>query len=141
MQATPSPCSVLLVDDDEINNFIARKLINKVVPNTLITTALNGKLALEHLIETKSSCPQKLPSHIFLDINMPVMDAWSFLEEFKDNKINTEHDIQIFIISSSVFSHDIQRAKSYNCVSDFITKPLSVEKIKKIFDFNSDRDN
>lgn len=135
MTTDVSPSRILLVDDDEINNYIATKLIKAVVPNVQITTTLNGKQAIDYLIQTKCKAPQTLPSHIFLDINMPVLDAWGFLEAFNSHLINKDQSILIYIISSSVFRHDIQRAKTFTCVSDFITKPLNKEKIKKIFEY------
>src|SRR3978361_698393 len=126
--------SVLLVDDDEINNFISIKLIKKALLNTDIIACLNGKYAIDQLVETQKKDPSKLPDYILLDINMPIMNGWEFLDEYKRLNIDPLGKTKIFIISSSVFSNDINRARSYPIVKSFISKPLSVEKIKEVFE-------
>ena len=126
--------SVLLVDDDEINNFISIKLIKKALLNTEIMACLNGKFAIEQLSEIQRKDPTKLPDYILLDINMPIMNGWEFLDEYKRLNIDPLGKSKIFIISSSVFSNDINKARSYPLVKDFISKPLNVEKIKELFE-------
>ena len=125
--------SVLLVDDDEINNFISIKLIKKALLNTEIMACLNGKFAIDQLVEIQRKDPDKMPDYILLDINMPIMNGWEFLDEFKRLNIDAVGKCKIFIISSSVFSNDINKARSYPLVKDFISKPLNVEKIVELF--------
>jgi CheY-like chemotaxis protein len=129
--------SVLLVDDDEINNFISIKLIKKALLNTEIMACLNGKFAIEQLSEIQKKDPAKLPDYILLDINMPIMNGWEFLDEYKRLNLDPLGKSKIFIISSSVFSNDINKARSYPLVKDFISKPLNVEKIKELFEVES----
>lgn len=129
--------SVLLVDDDEINNFISIKLIKKALLNTEIMACLNGKFAIEQLSEIQRKDPAKLPDYILLDINMPIMNGWEFLDEYKRLNLDPLGKSKIFIISSSVFSNDINKARSYPLVKDFISKPLNVEKIKELFEVQS----
>lgn len=124
--------SILLVDDDEINNFISVKLIKKTLLNTEISTCLNGKYAIEQLVDIQNRNPDGLPDYILLDINMPIMNGWEFLEEYKRLGLDPNGKTKIFIISSSVFNNDINKAKSYSLVKDFISKPLSVDKIKEV---------
>ena len=128
------PVSILLVDDDEINNFISIKLIKKALLTSDIMACLNGKFAIDQLVEIQKKDMDKLPDYIFLDINMPIMNGWEFLDEYKRLNIDPLGKIKIFIISSSVFSNDINKAKSYPVVKSFISKPLSVEKIKELFE-------
>lgn len=125
--------SVLLVDDDEINNFISIKLIKKALLNTEIMACLNGKFAIDQLVEIQRNDPAKLPDYILLDINMPIMNGWEFLDEYKRLNIDPSGKTKIFIISSSVFSNDINKARSYPLVKDFISKPLNVDKIIELF--------
>ncbi|HWZ02566.1 MAG TPA: response regulator [Mucilaginibacter sp.] len=125
--------SVLLVDDDEINNFISIKLIKKALLNTEIMACLNGKFAIDQLVEIQRNDPAKLPDYILLDINMPIMNGWEFLDEYKRLNIDPQGKTKIFIISSSVFSNDINKARSYPLVKDFISKPLNVDKIVELF--------
>ena len=125
--------SVLLVDDDEINNFISIKLIKKALLSTEIIACLNGKYAIDQLVEIQKNDPNKLPDYILLDINMPIMNGWEFLDEYKRLNIDPCGKTKIFIISSSVFSNDINKARSYPLVKDFISKPLNVDKIVELF--------
>jgi response regulator RpfG family c-di-GMP phosphodiesterase len=125
--------SVLLVDDDEINNFISIKLIKKALTNTDIMACLNGRFAIDQLVEIQRKDPSQLPDYILLDINMPIMNGWEFLDEYKRINLDPLGKSKIFIISSSVFSNDINKARSYPLVKDFISKPLNVDKIKELF--------
>jgi CheY-like chemotaxis protein len=134
MSSYNAPVSILLVDDDEINNFISIKLIKKAVDNADIKACLNGKFAIDELSEIQRQDPSKLPDYILLDINMPIMNGWEFLDEYKRIGIDPMGKSKIFIISSSVFSNDISKARSYPLVKNFVSKPLSVEKIKEMLD-------
>ena len=133
MNTNSKPISILLVDDDEINNFISIKLIKKALDNTSISSCLNGKFAIDQLVELQRKDPASLPDFILLDINMPIMNGWEFLDEYRRLEIDPLGKSKIYIISSSVFSNDINKAKSYPLVKNFISKPLSVEKIKEMF--------
>lgn len=133
MDFTGKLVSVLLVDDDDINNFISIKLIKKAVSSAEIIACLNGKLAIDKLLEIQREDASRLPDYILLDINMPVMNGWEFLEEYSRLNIDAAGKTKIFIISSSVFSNDINKAKSFPLVTDFVSKPLNVEKIRELF--------
>jgi len=133
--------SILLVDDDEINNFISIKLIRKALFNAEITACLNGKFAIDQLVEMQRKGADKLPDYILLDINMPIMNGWEFLDEYKRLNIDPLGKTKIYIISSSVFSNDINKARSYPLVKSFISKPLSVDKIKEMFSVESNEVN
>ncbi len=137
MNTVDKPVSILLVDDDEINNFISIKLIKKAVDNTAISACLNGRFAIEELVEIQKNNPSLLPDFILLDINMPIMNGWEFLDEYKRLNLDPLGKSKIYIISSSVFSNDINKARSYPLVKNFISKPLSVEKIKEMLAANS----
>jgi CheY-like chemotaxis protein len=136
MNTDNKPVSILLVDDDEINNFISIKLIKKAMTNTTISACLNGKFAIDELLEIQKNDPDKLPDFILLDINMPIMNGWEFLDEYKRLNLDPLGKSKIYIISSSVFSNDISKARSYPLVKNFISKPLSVDKIREMFAAN-----
>jgi CheY-like chemotaxis protein len=136
MNSDNKPVSILLVDDDEINNFISIKLIKKAIEHTAISACLNGRFAIEELVEIQKHDPSLLPDFILLDINMPIMNGWEFLDEYKRLNLDPLGKSKIYIISSSVFSNDINKARSYPLVKNFISKPLSVDKIKEMFAAN-----
>ena len=133
MSVIQRPVNIMLVDDDEINNFITVKLIRKAFPDAVLSTFLNGRLAIDKLKDIVQNTPEELPDYILLDINMPVMNGWEFLEEYKSSNIDPDKKITIYILSSSVFSNDIDKAKSYESVANFISKPLNLEAIKEVF--------
>ena len=87
--------SILLVDDDEINNFISIKLIRKALFNAEITACLNGKFAIDQLVEMQRKGADKLPDYILLDINMPVMDGYQALVILK----KTYPDMRFLVLS------------------------------------------
>lgn len=134
MSTNPQTVSILLVDDDEINNFISIKLIKKALVSSEIKACLNGKFAIDELLKMKEEGAQNLPDYILLDINMPLMNGWEFLDEYERQNIDPSGRTKIYIISSSVFSNDINKAKSYPLVKDFISKPLNIDKIRELFE-------
>jgi CheY-like chemotaxis protein len=129
------PANVLIIDDDEVNNFIAESLIKKAAKNTHITVCLNGQKAIEELLRIKE-ISGKLPEFIFLDLTMPVMDGWKFLDEYHRLHIDDGGHSDIIILSSSIFRHDINRALGHSVVKDFISKPLNMERIRRILNID-----
>ena len=75
-----------------------------------------------------------LPDIIFLDLNMPVMDGWEFLNEFLKIKNNLNKKITLYVVSSSIDPRDLERVKSFNMVTDYLIKPIELKKFEKIFD-------
>ena len=120
-----------LVDDDEIFVFLTRKTILKTHFEGTVSVFTNGKEALDALTPMIGN-PGLLPGIIFLDLSMPVMDGWGFLEEFIQMKHRFLVPITIYIVSSSVSPHEIMRAKAMADVLDFIIKPVSREKFIEI---------
>jgi len=123
--------NVLIIDDDTVNNFIVETLIKKVVKDADILVCLNGQEAIEKLLNIKQGLG-KLPRFIFLDIMMPVMDGWQFLDEYRRLNIDDGNHSEIIMISSSLFRKDIDRAVGHAIVKQYIHKPLNMELIKRI---------
>lgn len=133
MNINAQPVKILLIDDDEINNFVSVKLIKRVLYNTDINISLNGRNGLNILEYFYDKRPQDVPDYILLDINMPVMNGWEFMEEYTKLNLDPLHKTKIFILSSSVFTIDIIKSKNYPTIVDFVSKPLNMEKIRDIF--------
>ncbi len=119
--------SIFLVDDDPINNLINKRLLGKTGASASIKEFLEGENALQ-LISQLSSEHRLL---VFLDINMPVMNGWEFLNQYQELFPNRKD--KILILSSSIDFQDRQRAKEYEVVTGFLEKPLTLEKIADFF--------
>jgi CheY-like chemotaxis protein len=115
--------AIFLVDDDPINNLINKRLLGKTEVSESILEFLEADLALKKIEEF----PQNQQLLIFLDINMPVMNGWEFLNNYQE-KFPDRKD-EIVILSSSIDFQDRQKALSFNIVSGFLEKPLSLDKI------------
>lgn len=117
---------VLLVDDDSITNFLNENLLKEMKLAEEINVANDGAEALDFIKahwDRGISFKKKL---ILLDINMPVMDGFEFLEHFDQMKIND--GVKIVLLTTSSNNKDIEKAKKYN-VYDYILKPLNDEKL------------
>ncbi len=123
--------NVLLIDDDEINNMICTKIIQKNSFSENVTTCLGGRQALAHLREATNGA-RPLPDIIFLDINMPVMNGWDFLDQYQQIPELAGRNILLIMLSSSSSAHDIDRANNYPQVAQYITKPLNVGHLEQI---------
>ncbi|MFQ3576186.1 MAG: response regulator [Cytophagales bacterium] len=122
---------ILIVDDDEIYNFICKETIKRISGSNNIDDFTSSTDALEFL--NKINEPEKMPDIILIDINMPVLDGWGFIEELKKNNNFSNIKTKIFIQSSSVYVKDTQKANDHEMVSGFITKPLTIEQVQMIY--------
>lgn len=129
MEPTEVSKKVLLIDDDPVTNMINTKLIMREF-NFIVEAYTNAQETLVHLQNLITSSPEKIPDIIFLDINMPVMDGWQFLDEFQNLPAVLLEKTKIFMLTSSIDADDMLKAKAYSSVSDFISKPLTSNKIK-----------
>lgn len=121
---------VLLVDDEPVFNFIAESHIKRIDPSSEVFSVFNGKEAID-LLNTAFMGQVKIPTHIFLDINMPVMDGMSFLAEYQKLSHALTAGIKIVILTTSNNPLDKARAQSYH-IEYYINKPISTENLKSI---------
>lgn len=120
---------VFIIDDDSLHVFILNKYLFRMNYFESIVEFTDATKAVEQLMNDKDN-ESLLPDIILLDLNMPKMDGWQFLEVFE--KINLCKRPSVFILSSSVMREDHDRAKSFACIDDFFVKPISVTMLENL---------
>ncbi|WP_276168948.1 response regulator [Zobellia alginiliquefaciens] len=123
--------SVCIIDDDPIFIYGTKRIMNEVNFTDEIIVYNDGLEAYEGLKE-RTEKGEELPPMIFLDINMPIMNGWEFLDEFVQLPNNNSEEITIYIISSSVDPRDITRIQEYEIINNYILKPISIEDLHNI---------
>jgi CheY-like chemotaxis protein len=120
-----------VIDDDDIYTFTIKKIIDnsQLAEKTLYFP--NGKVALDFFNEYLHQTTH-LPDLILLDINMPVLDGWQFMDEFIKLSPLINKRIVVYIVSSSIDRADFNKAKGYEQISDFIVKPVSSATFRKM---------
>jgi CheY-like chemotaxis protein len=116
---------VMLVDDDPMSNTYSSLVVKKQNPNAQVIMFGSGMSALNYLKDTNSI----KPSIILLDLNMPVMNGWDFMEEYEKLGL----DIEVVVVTSSNESEDKTRSESFKGVVDYFVKPITLDNIKKLF--------
>ncbi|MFN3404943.1 MAG: response regulator [Cytophagaceae bacterium] len=122
---------ILLVDDDNINNYINKHLILKAGFAQEVNIVLNGEEALNYL-KSQDAEGHEMPELLLLDINMPVMDGFEFLEAFTKQTIKGSENIKIVMLTTSTNPNDTGKIKDTLIVKDYINKPLTEGKLNDI---------
>jgi CheY-like chemotaxis protein len=121
----------IIIDDDNINNFLVKGVLKQLAPAAEVISFTDPEIALEHLLHLETEQFKNLS--IFLDLNMPVLNGWDVLdklcERFKDK---LPENAKIYIVSSSDIEKDMSKAKIYEMVKNYLTKPLKLESIREI---------
>jgi CheY-like chemotaxis protein len=115
---------VMLIDDNDIDNLINSRIMTSHNFAALVDIKTTTESALEHL-KTLTELSDNLPSIIFLDLNMPVLDGFIFLEEFAKMNDAVKKNCKVVVLSSSISPEDINRASTNPFVIKYINKPLS----------------
>lgn len=122
---------ILLVDDCEATNFLHRLVIEEYGCAEHVADVCNGKAAIEYLCEIDRENGVQ-PELIFLDINMPIMDGWAFLEAYEQLDFDTQNCVVIVMLTTSLNPDDATRAARGRNVKSFFSKPLTEEKLHSI---------
>lgn len=121
--------NLLVIDDDDINIFIIKKIVEKTGLDINMVSKGNGQQAIDYIKESFLDLEQ-FPNLMLIDINMPIMNGWEFVEAYQ--MLNIEQSVDMYILSSSIYENDIEKTKSYESVKGFISKPLSIERLKEL---------
>jgi len=115
--------NILLLDDSELNNLLNAQFLNFALPQSKITSYEDASLLLRLLCEGALAAPDL----ILLDVNMPELNGWEFIEELDENNV----EVEVIMLSSSRHFKDIEKADNYSRVRGYIEKPLTEAKIEQ----------
>lgn len=125
--------NVLIIDDDEINNFLCKKVLELSNYSQEIHACQSVDEGIKYLKTTLAKNPDKYPDTLFLDINMPVRTGWDFLDEYdilcKEKSLKK---MNIYMLSSSVYEEDIKKAEENPLITKYVTKPLEVSMLQSL---------
>jgi len=127
-----TPRRFIVVDDDPMNNMICRHAISRFNGDAEILLFTQPEEALSRIEESYGNAVQHVETILFLDINMPTMSGWEFLEVFKDLKGLAHPDIDIYILSSSIDQSDKEKAARNEFVKGYLPKPLNLPMIHEL---------
>ena len=122
---------VLLVDDDEATNFIHQHLIKEADFAEQVKIVENGLQAIDYL-NSKHENDYVRPDLIFLDINMPVMNGWEFLEQYKQLDEELQGQMMVVMLTTSLNPDDKTNSESIGGIDHFMSKPLTVEMLDNL---------
>jgi CheY-like chemotaxis protein len=124
--------TICIIDDDNIYTMLLKKTISKFDVCDRVESFNNGKIAFESLKQRIEEGGATLPDVIFLDVNMPVLDGWMFVEEFYKIYNKSLKKVQIYVVSSSIAVEDRNKAKSNPNIQDYLVKPISGSTLQEI---------
>jgi CheY-like chemotaxis protein len=120
---------VLIIDDDPIFVFVIQKLFFKIGGDYKIDSIKNGQFGLDHIEELFHN-NQQFPDVILLDLNMPILDGWQFLDEVETKPYKDQ--LNIYLTSSTIDPLEHEKARLYKTVKRFVMKPISIEDLESI---------
>jgi len=127
--------NILLVDDSDSDNFISNRVITKANVLEEVTITYGARQALDYLSKSNEG-RYPCPEIIFLDINMPDMSGWDFLEEYIKLSEEMKADVIVWMLTTAQSTRDRDKAATYEVINTFTSKPLSKDKLMKIIEEN-----
>lgn len=124
--------NILLIDDDEITHFICKNVVDSEHLSKHITMLKNGQEGIDYFRHLLESDTPEAPELILLDLNMPVMDGWHFLDLYSKEMEDKFPDTKVMILTSSLDPLDFSESRNYHNVIGFLNKPLLKERVEEI---------
>ena len=123
--------NLLVIDDDDINIFIIKKIVEKTGLNINMVSKGNGQLALDYIKGIMLN-PSEFPQLMLIDINMPIMNGWEFLENYQRDFAAIYKDTKIVVLSSTIDPEDVKKTQKYSTVLTFVSKPITKSSLEEI---------
>lgn len=122
---------IILIDDDDIVSYSFKRLLKGFFPQQQFTTCKHGGEGLDYLnnLEREKSNGEIL---ILLDLNMPLMDGWSFLKKYREQALTIKKNITIYVFSSTIDRNEIKAIQENPLISGIITKPLTLDELNEL---------
>ncbi|MEJ7692639.1 response regulator [Daejeonella sp.] len=127
------PERFIVIDDDPTNNMICKFTLQRFAGNADIKTFTDPEMALQFIKDSYNTEGSEMPTVVFLDINMPVLDGWEVLDIFKDFSPKIKQQFSIYILSSSIDDRDKEKAEISPFVKGFLSKPLLAKTLNGVF--------
>ncbi len=129
---TPDTLNFIIIDDSKLDCFIADKIIRNTGKAGDIKSFTNAATALEHIKETPP--PADAKTTVLLDIQMPVMNGFEFIEAFEQLPAEIVGGYNVYMLSSSINENDLNRVKNYHSIKQFLNKPLTSSALAAILE-------
>ncbi|AMR30974.1 hypothetical protein A0256_05810 [Mucilaginibacter sp. PAMC 26640] len=127
------PKSIFVIDDEALDIMIFKLMVKRVDESLDVDAISSGHNAIDKLNQIAKTQPELMPDYIFLDLNMPGMNGWEFLDEYKRLNMDRIKKTHIYILSSSVYNNDLAKSQANSLVENFIYKPINLDNLREIF--------
>ena len=139
MDADYRPPKVWVIDDAKLDSIIIKLSIQKIYKDAQVKLISNGKAAIELLAELADIESWELPDVLLLDLDMPGMNGWEFLDQLKSLNIESLRRIQVFIVSGTISPTDVKKSLSDPFVTNYFHKPIGLDTLRSIFEAERSR--
>jgi CheY-like chemotaxis protein len=139
MDADYRPPKVWVIDDAKLDSIIIKLSIQKIYKDAQVKLISNGNAAIELLVELAGIESLELPDVLLLDLDMPGMNGWEFLDQLKSLNIESLRRVQVFIVSGTISPTDVKKSLSDPFVTNYFHKPIGLDTLRSIFEAERSR--